>query len=82
MPYGLWQLKRMNNDIRKKTCLIIRKNGEYLVGYILWSKDLRWSSSPYDAWKTRNREKAEKIARATGGIVMLFNPVVNQLRVL
>lgn len=72
----------MKDDIREKTCLIIRKNGEYLVGKILWSTDLRWSYSPHDAWRTRNREKAETIARATGGIVMLFNPVVNQLRVL
>ncbi len=72
----------VNENIRKHTCLIIRRNGEYLVGKIVYSTDLRWSRSPYDAWKTRNREKAEKIARATGGIVMLFNPVVNQLRVL
>ena len=72
----------VNENIRKYTCLIIRRNGEYLVGKIVYSTDLRWSRSPYDAWKTRNREKAEKIARATGGIVMLFNPVVNQLRVL
>lgn len=72
----------MKDDIRKKTCLIIRKNGEYLVGKILWSTELRWSYSPHDAWRTRNREKAEDMARKTGGIVMLFNPVVNQLRVL
>ena len=69
-------------DIRTKTCLIIRKNGEYLVGRILWSKELRWSMDPYDAWKTRDREKAEDYARRTGGIVMLWNPVVNQMRVL
>lgn len=72
----------MKNDIRKKTCLIIRKNGEYLVGTILYSTDLRWSGSPYDAWRTRDREKAEEYARKLGGIVMLFNPVVNQRRVL
>ena len=72
----------MKDDIRKKTCLIIRKNGEYLVGRVLWSTDLRWSKSPYDAWWTRNREKAEEDARRTGGIVMLWNPVVKQMRVL
>lgn len=72
----------MKDDIRKKTCLIIRKNGEYLVGRIIYSTDLRWSWSPHDAWMTRNRELAEDLARKTGGIVMLFNPVVNQLRVL
>lgn len=72
----------MKGDIRKKTCLIIRKNGEYFVGTILYSTDLRWSWSPHDAWRTRDREKAEEYARKLGGIVMLFNPVVNQMRVL
>ena len=69
-------------NIRKETCLIIRKNGEYLVGTILYSRDLRWSTSPYDAWKTRDRERAEETARKTGGIVMLWNPVVRQMKVL
>ena len=31
----------MKDDIRRKTCLIIRKNGEYLVGRILYSEQLR-----------------------------------------
>ena len=69
-------------DIRKKTCIVIRKNGEYLVGYILYTKELRWSNSPYDAWKTRDREKAREIARKTGGIMVLFNPIVNQTKVM
>ena len=72
----------MKDDIRKKTCLIIRKNGEYLVGRILGSRDLRWSIYAPDAWRTRDREKAERIARRTGGTVMLFNPVARQIRVL
>ena len=54
-------------DIRTKTCIIIRRNGEYLVGKMLFSTDLRWSNSAYDAWRTRDREKAEEIARETGG---------------
>ena len=72
----------MKNDIRKTTCIIIRKNSEYLVGTILYSEDLRWSVSPYDAWRTRDREKAAQIARRTGGVMVLFNPVVNQRRVI
>lgn len=71
----------MKDEIRKKTRLIVRKNGEYLVGMIIFSTDLRWSTSPYDAWWTRDREKAEAMARRTGGIVMLFNPVVGKVRV-
>ena len=72
----------MKDDIRRQTGIIIRKNGEYLVGRICWSSELKWSASPYDAWKTRDREEAESVARATGGIMMLWNPIVKQLRVM
>ena len=72
----------MKNDIRKQTGIIIRKNGEYLVGKIVFSNELRWSNSPYEAWRTRDKEQAREIARRTGGVMMLFNPIVNQLRVL
>ena len=70
----------MKEEIRKKTCIIIRKENEYLVGTILWSTDLRWSLSPYDAWRTRRREDAERVARAVGGVPMLFNPIVKQMK--
>ena len=53
----------MKDDIRTKTVIIIRKNGEYLVGHVLYTDELRWSGSPYDAWKTRNREKAKEKAK-------------------
>ncbi|MBP5727053.1 MAG: hypothetical protein J6Y48_08255 [Clostridia bacterium] len=72
----------MKDDIRKATCLIIRKNSEYFVGTILYSTDLRWSIYPYDAYQFRNRDKAEEYALKLGGIVMLFNPVARQMRVL
>ena len=72
----------MNDSIRRKTCIIIRKNSEYLVGTILYSTDLRWSTSPYDAWRTRNREKAEAIARAVGGVMVLFNPVIGKTKLI
>ena len=45
-------------DIRLLTCVIVRKNGKYLVGRILGTSDLRWSDSPHDAWRTRDREKS------------------------
>ena len=69
-------------DIREKTCIIIRKNGEYLVGKILGSNDLRWSLYAYEAWRTRDRRLAEEIARRVGGITMLYNPIINEARVL
>ena len=67
-------------DIRTKTVLIIKRGDEYLVGTICFSTDLRWSKSKYDAWTTRRREDAERVASVVGGTVMLFNPIVNQER--
>ena len=67
-------------DIRTKTGIIIRKDGKYLVGFVLYSKELRWSDSPYDAWRTRSPEKGREVARKVGGATMLFNPIVGQLR--
>jgi hypothetical protein len=72
----------MKDDIRRQTYIIIRKNGRYLVGRSSIDNTLKWSWSVYEAWRTRDREKAEEIARATGGIMVLFNPIVNQRRVI
>lgn len=69
-------------DIRLKTCLVIKKNGRYLVGRILWSQDLRWSLYVYDAYRTRNMEKARELARKTGGILVLFNSVTGETRTI
>lgn len=72
----------MKDDIRKKTCIIIRKNNRYLVSRKITCFDLRWSESRNDAWKTRNKELAAKVARKTGGIMVLFNPIVQREAVL
>lgn len=72
----------MKDEIRKQTCLIIRKNGEYLVGTILYSTDLRWSRSPYDAWSTREKADAERVAQTVGGELVLFNPIARQMKVM
>ena len=69
-------------DIRKETCIIIRKDGEYLVGTIMYSTDLRWSIYAYDAWKTRRKEDAERVAGKVGGKMVLFNPIVKQMEVI
>lgn len=69
-------------DIRRATCIIIEKDGEYLVGTILYSEELRWSGSPYDAWRTRRKEDAARVAGKVGGEMVLFNPVVNQRKVM
>ena len=69
-------------DIRRETCIIIRKDGEYLIGTVCYSTDLRWSIYAYDAWRTRRKEDAERVARKVGGELVLFNPIVNQRRVI
>ena len=73
-------MKNVRDEIRRKTGIIIRREGEYLVGTILYSTDLRWSRSPYDAWITRRIADARMVAAATGGEMVLFNPIVNQMK--
>lgn len=67
-------------DIRLQTGIIIRKDGEYLVGIGLITRQLIWSNSPWDAWRTRKRDKAFIVADRVGGVRFLFNPVAGQLR--
>ena len=67
-------------DCREYTCLIIKKDNEFLVGCIMGTNILRWSNSPYDAWITRKRQHAIKVANYVNGNIMLFNPIVGQLR--
>ena len=67
-------------DIREKTFLIIRRNGEYLVGWDYILERLKWSTSPWDAWRTRSKIHAQAIARVTGGILCLFNPIAAQIK--
>lgn len=67
-------------DIREKTGIIIRRGCDYLVGRVVFSRDLKWSQSPWDAWITRSAEEAERVCRWIGGEMMLFNPIVGQIR--
>lgn len=66
--------------IKLETGLIIKRGPEFLVGRIMGTRDLKWSLSPWDAWKTRDREAAEFVARETGGDLWLFNPILGQAR--
>lgn len=72
----------MKDDIRKKTVIIIRKNNYYMIGRSKLSGRIEWSPYQYDAWRTREKELAQDIANETGGIMVLFNPIVNQLKVI
>ena len=68
------------DELRKQTCIIIQKDGEYLVGTVLYSLDLRWSYSAFDAWRTRDREAARRIAEIVDGEMILFNPIIGKTR--
>lgn len=65
--------------LREKTQLIVRKDGEYLQCLDYFYK-LRWSTSPYDAWSTRNLADAQKVAEKVGGELWIFNPIVGSLK--
>ena len=67
-------------DIRLQTGIIIEKDGEVLVCAVLYSNQLRWSTSPWDAWITKEEKYSAKVAERVGGVEMLFNPVAGQLR--
>ena len=68
----------MRDDLRRQTCLIIENQCKYLIGFNGFS--LRWAESYSDAWRTRDIETAKKVVARFGGTIMLFNPVVRQLR--
>lgn len=65
-------------EIRRKTVLIISRGGEYLVGLVMGGPELRWSTSPWDAWQTRDRDAAREMCRKTGGDALLFNPIIGR----
>lgn len=70
------------NEIRRKTCIVIRRNGEYLRGKDMLTRELMWTGSIYDAWKTRDLEQAKEVARKLGGITVLFNPILRQKQII
>ena len=67
-------------DIRMETCLIIRKGNEYLVGRRMIIGGLKWSISPWDAWRTRVRANARSVAEKLSCDIYLFNPIAGQIR--
>lgn len=72
----------MKQDPRELTGIVIVRDGEFLVGTVLGTAVLRWSGSPYDAWRTRQRDKAFIVAHKVGGSRYLFNPLVGTLRLM
>ena len=69
-------------DIRKLTGIIIEKDGMYLVGRCPVTGSLLWRDSPYDAWRTRRRDKAFIVADRVNGRRFLFNPASGERRMM
>ena len=67
-------------DIRLQTGLIVRKGSEFLVGRCAVTGSLKWSGSPWDAWRTRIRANARTVAERIDGEILLFNPVAGQMK--
>jgi len=67
-------------DIREKTGIIVQKDGEYLVARQIGTGLFVWSRSPWDAWITRSKLDAYRVAYAAGGEMFLFNPVAGKVR--
>ena len=71
-----------SSDIRHYTRVIVWKNGEYLQCNSKIRGGLVWSTSPWDAWWTRNADDAREVAKLLGGVPVLFNPVVGRTEIL
>lgn len=72
----------MKQDIRTKTVLIVEDDGWYLsriemlTGRVIWSRELS------EAWRTRDRNKANAVAEEYVGRLMLFNPIIWEVKAL
>ena len=66
----------MKPDIRTATCLVIEKDGKYLSGYGTFMGSVTWDNHLSNAWTTRDKEEALRVAEKYGGSLMLFNPIV------
>jgi hypothetical protein len=64
------------NAIRRQTSLIVVKNGQYLSHRNMVTGKIEWDPHLSRAWRTRNRDDAQKLARMLGGRLMLFNPII------
>lgn len=64
-------------DIRMYTNLIVKKGRLFLQANGFYG--LQWTPSQYDAWMTRNRGDAERVAELLGGELWLFNTASGDL---
>lgn len=65
-------------DIRLLTRCVVKKDGKFLQCVSIFRGEILWSDSPWDAWQTRQKDDAYKVAWKVGGSVHLFNPGVGK----
>ena len=41
-----------------------------------------WTQYTWNAWRTRDKGEAAEVARRTGGVMVLFNPIARQMKVI
>ena len=70
----------MKDDLRKHTFIIIWKDGEYVASRMMRSNTIRMTIYAHEAAKTRDRALAERVARAIGGTMMLYNDITRDIR--
>lgn len=64
------------NEMKKHTYLVIEKDGEYLTGYGTFMGIVGWDKHLSNAWKTRDKDEALRVAEKYGGTLKLFNTVL------
>lgn len=67
-------------DIRSRTVVILGRGNEFLVGVCAGTHELKWSTSPWDAWETRRMDIAKMVAGVTGTELFLFNRIAGQIK--
>ena len=72
----------MKQDIRIKTVLIVEDDGWYLSRIEILTGREVWSRELSEAWRTRDRNKAKAVAEEYGGRLMLFNPIIWEVKAL
>jgi hypothetical protein len=66
--------------LRKATVLVVFRDGEYLSRKKMLTGRIVWDQHLSNAWRTRDREKARRIAEKYGGTLRLFNPIIWRVR--
>ena len=69
----------MSVRIEKYDRYVVYRNGQYLMG-AGEGNNVRWSTSPWDAWWKKERDIVRRVAWEFGAHVRQFNPVSGEVR--